>query len=184
MRRVTITLLSVAAFVAVTCAPAPPVLPIGGDFHLIDHDGRPFDSSSQRGKVVLVLLGYTFCPDACPTTLSKLSAVASRLGRDRGRVTTLYVSVDPGRDTPQVMREHLAMFGVHAIGLTGPEANVAAVARQFGAHYEIEPAESEAKYTVAHTTTLFALDPQGRTRLLFPYEASVDEIVDGIRRLL
>ncbi len=166
------------------CAPEPPVLTLGGDFNLIDHEGRPFQLSSQRGKVVLVFFGYTFCPDVCPTTLSKLSAVADKLGADRDRVTTLYVTVDPQRDTPAVMREHLSMFGVHAVGLTGADSDIARVASQFGAAYEVEPTDSEAKYTVAHTTTLYVLDRDGRTRLLLPYAATVDEVVAGVRRLL
>lgn len=161
-----------------------PVIDLGGDFSLTDHDGRRFELSSLRGQVVLVFFGYTFCPDACPTTLSKLSAAAGKLGADAARVTTLYVSVDPRRDTPAVMKEHLSMFGVRAVGLTGSEAEVARVAAQFGAAYEIETSDSEAKYTVAHTTTLYVLDGDGHTRLLLPYAATVDDVVAGIRRLL
>jgi protein SCO1/2 len=169
---------------ATACAPAPPVLSLGGDFALTDHDGRPFQLSSVRGKVVLIFFGYTFCPDVCPTTLSKLSAAADRLGADRDRVTALYITVDPKRDTPAVMREHLSMFGVRAVGLTGTDAEIAQVASRFGAAFEVEAADSEARYTVAHTTTLYVLDREGRTRLLLPYGATVDDVVAGIRRLL
>jgi protein SCO1/2 len=105
-----------ALCLATACAPAPPVLSLGGDFTLTDQDGRPFQLSSARGKVVLIFFGYTFCPDVCPTTLSKLSAAAAKLGADRDRVTALYVTVDPHRDTPAVMREHLSMFGIRAVG--------------------------------------------------------------------
>ncbi|MCC6164847.1 MAG: SCO family protein [Acidobacteria bacterium] len=179
------TLLSLCLALAACRQPQPlPVLSVGGDFTLTDQNGQPFQSSSLRGQVVLVFFGYTFCPDVCPTTLSKLSAVTRRLGTDAARVKTVYITVDPARDTPAVMREHLGLFRVDAVGLTGSDAAIAQVAQQFGAAYEIEPTDSEAGYLVAHTTMLYGIDPEGRTRILFRYEAPVDEIVDGIRAML
>ncbi len=168
-----------------TSGAALPVLEGGGDFTLTDHDGQPFALSSLRGNVVLVFFGYTFCPDACPTTLSKLSSVARRLGDEASRVKTLYISVDPGRDTPAVIKADLANFRLDAIGLTGAKADIDKVVTQYGAAYEIVPTpESAAAYTVSHTTTLYALDPKGQMRLKFRYEATVDEIVAGIRTIL
>lgn len=162
-----------------------PILPIGGDFTLTDHDGQPFTLASQRGKVVLVFFGYSSCPDACPTTLSKLATVARRLGDESARLRTLYVSVDPERDTPPVLKADLANFALDAVGLTGTKDEIDGVVKQYAAAYEIVPTpESAAKYTVSHTTTVYAVDPQGRVRLTFTYEASVDEIVRGIRRII
>jgi protein SCO1/2 len=177
---------------ATACGPSraeslvtPPILSIGGDFALTDHNGQRFELSSLRGKVVLIFFGYTFCPDACPTTLSKLASVTARLGRDGDQVKTLYVSVDPDRDTPEVLKADLSNFRVDALGLTGTKAEIDKVTALYGALYEITPMpESAAKYSVAHTTTLYALDPSGRTRLTFRYEATVNEIVDGIRAIL
>ncbi|MGE3274942.1 MAG: SCO family protein [Vicinamibacterales bacterium] len=188
MRALAVAVVLAGVVVSAACqrAPAgPPVYgEVGGDFTLTDQDGQPFDSASLRGNVVLVFFGYTFCPDVCPTTLSKIAAVTRALGSDATRVKTMYVSVDPKRDTPAVLKEHLGMFGVDAVGLTGTEPQIAAVARQYGAAYIVEESDSAAGYLVSHTTTLYALDPEGRTRYLFPYEASVDEIVRGIRSLL
>src|SRR5580704_492984 len=103
MRRLMICL---AAFGILSCHRAAtaqlPVLPVGGDFMLTDHNGQRFELSSLRGKAVLIFFGYTSCPDACPTTLSKLSSVSKRLGNDSKRVKTLYITVDPGRDTPAI----------------------------------------------------------------------------------
>jgi protein SCO1/2 len=162
-----------------------PVLPIGGDFALLGHDHARFELTSLRGKVVLVFFGYSSCPDACPTTLSKLATVSRRLGDDRARVKTLYISVDPDRDTPDVLKADLANFDLDALGLTGTKPEIDKVVSQFGAAYEITPTpESAAKYTVAHTTWLYVLDTNGRTRIQFPYEATVDEIVSGIRSIL
>lgn len=164
---------------------ALPVLPYGGDFRLVDHEGRPFELSSLRGSVVLVFFGYSSCPDACPTTLSKLAAVSSRLGEERSHLKALYISVDPERDTPAVLKADLAHFALDATGLTGTKAEIDAVVDQYGAAYEIVPTPGSASpYTVSHTTWVYALDPQGRPRLRFEYEATVNEIVDGIHAIL
>jgi protein SCO1/2 len=160
-------------------------LPAGGDFQLTDHDGKPFTLSSQRGKVVLIFFGYSSCPDACPTTLSKLSTAVRKLGEDGKRVRALYVSVDPERDTPDVLKADLANFTLDAVGLTGTKDQIDRVVAQYGASYEIVPTpQSAAKYTISHTTAVFALDPLGRVTRTFAYEASVDEVVNGIRDIL
>lgn len=166
-------------------APDVPVLDGGGDFTLTDHDAKPFSLTSQRGKVVLIFFGYTFCPDACPTTLSKLSVVSRKLGDDASKVKVLYVSVDPERDTPDVLKDDLGNFRIDALGLTGTKPEIDKVVQQYGAAYEIVPTpDSAAKYTVSHTTTLYALDPQGRLRMKFRYEATADEIVEGVKAII
>jgi protein SCO1/2 len=165
-------------------APRLPVLHDGGDFALTDHNGQRFELTSLRGKAVLIFFGYTSCPDVCPTTLSKLSEVYRRLGDDSKRVKTLYITVDPGRDIPAVLKDDLSNFEVDALGLTGTKAEIDKVVALYGAQYEIIPTpESAAKYTVAHTATLYALDTAGRTRLEFPYDAKVDDIVAGIKAI-
>lgn len=195
MRRAAIALLvaSLAAACSSPAAPPPlesesaelPVLPIGGEFTLTDHNGEPFSLSSLRGKVALIFFGYTMCPDACPTTLSKLSSAYARLTPDeRGRVKTVYISIDPERDTPAVMKDHLTYFGVDAIGLTGSVEDTAGVARQFGAHFERTGDKTAAGYLMSHTVSIFGLDDKGQTRLLIDYEASVDLVVKEIRALL
>jgi protein SCO1 len=162
-----------------------PVLPVGGDFVLTDDNNQQFDLSSLRGKAVLVFFGYTSCPDVCPTTLSKLASVYKELGPDAKRVKTVYISVDPQRDTPDVLKEDLSSFDVDALGLTGTKPQIDKVVAQYGASYEIIPTpESAMKYTVAHSTTLYALDADGRTRIEFPYDASIDQIVKGLRAIL
>jgi len=189
-RVVVIGLLTAVAGVSACARPGPaaeslPVLPIGGDFTLTDHDNHPFALTSQRGKAVLIFFGYSSCPDACPTTLSKLSTVARRLGDDRHRVQALYISVDPDRDTPPVLKADLENFSVAAIGLTGTKDEIDAVVKQYAAAYEIVPTpDSAAKYTISHTTSVYALDAKGRVRTTFAYDASVDDIVAGIRAIL
>ncbi len=177
----------VAALATAACSRqvSLPVLPVGGDFTLTDDTGHPFELASLHGKAVLIFFGYTSCPDACPTTLSKLSVVYRRLGADAKRVKTLYVTLDPGRDTPEALRADLANFKVDALGLTGAKADIDKVVKQYGAAYEIVPTpDSYAKYTVSHTTTLYALDTSGRTRILFDYDAKADDIVSGLKNIL
>jgi protein SCO1/2 len=169
--------------VAGCAAPAEPA--IGGDFTLTDQNGARFELQSQRGKYLLVFFGYTMCPDVCPTTLSKLSAVMRRLGDDKSRVRTLYITVDPERDTPEALKADLSLFALDAVGLTGTRAEVDSVVRMYGASYEIVPTpESAAKYSVSHSTTLYLLDADGKVAKTFPYEATVDEIAAGIQSLL
>lgn len=181
---------AVALAVSAACQSAPPapelpVLPIGGDFELTGHDGQPFALQSLRGKVVLIFFGYSSCPDACPTTLSKLSSVARRLGDDRSKIQALYVSVDPDRDTPPVLKADMENFSIGALGLTGKKDDIDKVVKQYAAAYEIVPTpESAAKYTISHTTSVYALDTAGRVRKTFAYEATVDEVVTGIREIL
>ena len=183
MRRIVFLILLLPAF---GCHRAQlPVLPIGGDFVLTDHNNQRFELSSLRGKAVLIFFGYTSCPDVCPTTLSKLSSVYRNLGANSKRVKTLYISVDPQRDTPDVLKDDLSNFDVDALGLTGTKPEIDKVVALFGASYEIIPTpNSAAKYTVAHTATLYALDAGGRTRMTFPYEATVDDITAGLKNIL
>jgi protein SCO1/2 len=162
-----------------------PVAPAGGDFTLTDHNNQPFELQSLRGEVVLVFFGYSTCPDVCPTTLSKLSRVAKRLGENRMKVKTLYVTVDPERDTPEALKADLALFDLDALGLTGTRAEIDKVVAQYGASYEIVPTpQSAGKYSVSHSTDLYALDATGALRRTFPYEATVDEIVLGLEPLI
>lgn len=159
--------------------------PVAGDFVLIDQDSARFDTRTLRGKVVLVFFGYSHCPDVCPTTLSKLSSVARRLGDDRGAMKVVYVSVDPERDTPTVLKADLGNFDLDAVGLTGTRAAIDSVVAQYGAQYEIvQTPESAGRYTVNHSTTLYVLDRKGRLRREFPYEATADEIASAVRELI
>ncbi|MGE0865966.1 MAG: SCO family protein [Vicinamibacterales bacterium] len=163
--------------------PLPEISPL--EFTLTDQDEKPFVLSSLRGKVVLVFFGYTMCPDACPTTLSKLSSAYARLTPDeRARVKTLYISVDPDRDTPAVMKDHLTYFGVDAYGLTGPEPAIRDVASKFGVHYEKSTTPTAGGYSMAHTVSIFGLNAAGRPAKIIRYESSVDEVLADVRALL
>jgi len=137
------------------------------DFDLIDHDGRPFRSSSLRGKRALLFFGYTHCPDACPMTMSKIARAYRDAGPAARDIPTLFVSVDP-RDTPAVLKEYLSYFGaVPAKGLTGSKAQIDAVVQQLGAKYEIRDSGSAAGPLVDHTLSIYLIDRDGRVQKKF-----------------
>jgi len=162
------------------------VLPIGGDFKLVGHDGKPFDSRSLRGQVVWVFFGYTSCPDICPTTLARLSKAREILAEEKLSllVKTAFISVDPERDTPQVMKDYLGYFSLPVNGITGAPEEIAAVAKSYGAGYERAESSSAAGYLVNHTTYVYLLDGQGRVRHLFGHDDSPERIAELTIRLL
>ena len=159
---------------------------IGGDFALTDDRGGPFALADHRGQVVLLFFGYTFCPDACPMTLSKIAQAMKQVGpaASRDRVLALLVTVDPARDTPDVLREYLAHFSIPAVGLTGTSDELDAVAGQYGASYEPGPATSVGSATVNHSTYLYLIDQRGKLRYIFRHDDGADLIAAGLRRLL
>jgi protein SCO1 len=136
-------------------------------FALVDHDGRPFRSTSLRGKGALLFFGYTHCPDACPMTMAKIARAYREAGAAARDIPTLFVSVDP-RDTPAVLKQYLTYFGaVPAIGLTGSKAQIDDVVQQLGARYEIRDSGSAAGPLVDHTLSIYLIDRDGRVRKKF-----------------
>ncbi|HEX7809770.1 MAG TPA: SCO family protein [Thermoanaerobaculia bacterium] len=171
-------------FVAAACAkPKVEKMREVAEFTLVDHDGRVFRSSSLKGKPALLFFGYTHCPDACPTTMSKVARAYRRAGVDAREIPTLFVSVDP-RDTPDVLKRYLSYFGaVPAKGLTGSKAQIDAVVKQFGAKYEIRDTGSAAGPLVDHTIRLFLLDRDGDIVRMFEPDAEVNDIAEAMKAL-
>ena len=152
--------------------PAPVEVPslrdfggIGGDFALVDQHGARFELQSLRGQAAMLFFGYTYCPDICPVTLSKMGRVYQLLGEDQQELTTLFVTVDPKRDTQEKLAEYLDYFAIDAIGLRGNKEEIDQVVRQYGAHYSL--GEEQAAYLVDHSTYTYLIDQQGKVRFLF-----------------
>jgi protein SCO1 len=157
----------------------------GGELRLRDHDGRPRSLADFRGKVVTVFFGYLNCPDFCPTHLARQKAVLQKLGPDAARVQTLFVSVDPERDTPERIKAYVTAFDPSFIGLTGSAEEIAVAARQFHASYQKVPNPSTPQaYSIDHSTLSMAFDPQGKLRLAIRHAESVDEVSDDLKLLL
>jgi protein SCO1/2 len=156
----------------------------GGDFELTSHTGAPFRLADQRGKVVLLFFGYTFCPDVCPTTLATMGKVQRLLGTDGENVRTVFVSVDPERDSVERLREYVGNFQARPIAATGTKAEVDAVVAKYAAFYEKQPSDSAMGYLVDHTSRLYLIDRQGRVRYLFRYGETPETIAKGVRLAL
>jgi|SRR5262245_355166 len=154
------------------------------DFALTDQNGQAFHLAQLRGKVVLLFFGYTHCPDACPTTMSKLSRVYKVVGSDSKDVVTLLISLDPDRDTPAVLKSYLSYFHLNSIGLTGTKDQIDKVVNQYGARYEIEQSDSAAGYHINHSTDLYLLNKNGEVARIFKYDEGLQTIADGVRGVL
>ena len=138
--------------------------PFGKKLELTDHNGQRRTLEDFKGKVVAVFFGFTHCPDACPTTLLDLATVARELGPDAQRLQVLVVTVDPERDTPEVMRQYVASFNPTFLGLYGTREETAAVAKEFKVYFQKQP-QPGGGYTVDHSAGTFVLDKNGRLRL-------------------
>jgi protein SCO1 len=159
---------------------------IGGPFVLTAGDGSVVTDRTYRGRWLLVYFGYTHCPDVCPTTLLAVSQTLQKLGPLAAKIQPLYISIDPERDTPQVMSEYVKSFDQRIVGLTGSPAEIAAVAKQYRVFYKKEPVENSADYFMEHSAYIYVIDPSGRYVTLFPHDQteSPDQMAARLRELL
>lgn len=162
----------------------PSVEESGGDFALIDQDGKRFELKELRGKVVLLYFGYTSCTEACPLMLTKVSSVFRLLGQLREEVSVLLVTLDPARDTPLKLKQYLQYFKVNGIGLTGTKEEIDKVVEQYGARYEVERGDSAMGYHINHTTDLYMIDRSGKLRQRFKHDERAETISKAIKQLL
>jgi protein SCO1/2 len=156
----------------------------GRDFHLIDQTGKPRSLADFRGKVVMLFFGYTHCPDQCPTTMAEMAGVRGKLGENGRRVQGLFVTVDPARDTPQVLAQYVSAFDPTFLGLYGDESTTSALAREFKFYYSAQKADAHGNYSVDHGSSIYVFDPTGRLRLLMSPGTSIDEMAADVGRLL
>ena len=156
----------------------------GRELALTGHDGKPRTLADFRGKAVVLFFGYTHCPDICPTTLVDMAEVMKKLGADAARVQVLFVTVDPERDTPEVLSKYVPAFDPGFLGLRGDAAATQRVAQEFKIFYEKRPGSTPSSYTVDHSAQSYVIDPQGRLRLFVRYERIAQDLADDLRALL
>ena len=156
----------------------------GKSFTLVDHNGQPRTLADFRGKVVVVFFGYTHCPDVCPTTLAELARAVKQLGPDGERVQVLMVTVDPERDTPEILKQYVTALDPHFIGLTGDKDAIARTAREFKVFYQKSAGPTAETFSVDHSSGSYVFDPQGRLRLLVGYGQGADVFAHDIGQLL
>ena len=158
---------------------------IKSDFELVDHTGNPIADEDFKGGWQLVFFGFTYCPDICPTTLSTVSAVMEGLGSDGELITPLFITVDPERDTPEVMADYITNFDPRIIGLTGSPGQIDTAAKAFRVYYsKVENVGAPDDYTMDHSAFLYLMGPSGDYAAHFSHQDDVEKIVAGIREKL
>jgi protein SCO1 len=156
----------------------------GRDFRLSDHNGKPRQLSDFRGKALVLFFGFTHCPDVCPTTLAELAAARRNLGVKGERVQVLLVTVDPKRDTPQLLSRYVTAFDSTFLGLTGSPEEIAEIAKEFKVIYQKVEGRVPADYSMDHSAGSYIFDPQGRLRLYASYGQGAEAFAHDLGRLL
>ena len=179
--------LSGAGIAAAAGQKLPGDLPIsfGGPFSLTDHEGMARTERDFRGRFMLIYFGYTHCPDLCPTGLQTISEALDAIGSEAARIQPLFVSVDPARDTVELLRDYMGHFHPSLIGLTGTERQVRAVAKAYRIHrLKVVPegATDPSDYLVTHSTITYLMGPDGKFVTLFPHDTQAAFMAKTLRK--
>ena len=156
---------------------------IGGKFNLIDQNGKPFTDADLKGKWHLVFFGYTHCPDICPTALNDLSLALEQLGAKEKDVGIVFISVDPDRDTPAVLKSYIESFGGPIEGLTGSADAVKQAAQDYKVYYAKHP-RADGGYDMDHSALIYVMDPEGRFTATFTPDDNADRVAARMKKLV
>jgi protein SCO1/2 len=153
-------------------------------FSLKDHDGKPVTLESYKGKVVVMFFGFTQCPDVCPTTMAEMAAVMQELGPQAKDVQVLFVTLDPERDTAELLKQYVPAFHPNFVGLYGTPAEIDQTAKEFKVFYKKVPGKDPANYTIDHTAGSYVFDKQGKVRLFLRHAQGTKPVVHDLKQLL
>jgi protein SCO1/2 len=156
---------------------------VGGPFHLIDQDGRKVSDADFRGRFMLIYFGYSFCPDVCPTTLGVMAAALDELGGSR--IVPVFITIDPARDTPQVLKHYMAAFGPRFVGLTGDGAAVQAAEkayRVYAVKRPLDPAKPDGNYAMDHSSVMYLVGPDGKVVTYYDEAISPDALAADLKK--
>jgi len=162
---------------------AQQIAAVGGPFKLIDQNGKALSDQDLRGHPFLVFFGFTHCPDVCPTTLFEVSEILRKLGPDADRTRAVFITVDPERDTPAVMKDYLSSFDPHLSGLSGDPAEIARVAKKYRVYYKRVPLDG-GEYTMDHTAIVYLMDKDGRFVSPFSLKRTAEAAAADLRRYM
>ncbi|MEZ4518536.1 MAG: SCO family protein [Chloroflexota bacterium] len=154
------------------------------DFTLTAAGDTPVSLSDFRGEYVYLYFGYTFCPDACPITLSKLSTLHKDLGDDADEMQVIMVTVDPERDTPDVLADYVTRFDPSFIGLAGSKAEIDAAGQPFGIYYQRSETETAGGYLIDHSTRTYLIDPAGNARVAYSHDTPAEDMLTDLQWLI
>lgn len=153
---------------------------VGGPYALTDQDGKPRASTDFRGKYQLVYFGYSFCPDVCPTTLAVMAAALDKMGVDQNRIVPVFITVDPGRDSPPVLKKYMAAFGPRFIGLTGSAQEIAQVEKEFRVYAKKQPL-ADGNYGMDHSSVIYLMGPDGKLVSFYDEAISPEDLAKDLR---
>jgi len=154
------------------------------EFSLTGPDGENVDASSLHGKAVLIFFGFTSCPDVCPTTLTQLKVAIKSLAEKPAGIQVVLVSVDPDRDTPEVMKSYTASFGPWLLGLTGSDEALTSLREAYGVYAAMESSDAKGSYNIMHSAAVFAFDSKGHARLLISDLSNNNAVVADLQQLI
>jgi protein SCO1 len=157
---------------------------IGGPFKLTDQNGQSLTDGDLKGKPFLVFFGYTHCPDVCPTTLFEVSEVMRSLGKDAERAKALFITVDPERDTPPVLKDYLASFDPHVIGATGDQAALEKVEKEYRVYAKKVPTSKNDDYSMDHSAIVYLMDKSGRFVAPFKLDRKPEDAAAELRKYM
>lgn len=165
--------------------PEPSKARIGGEFTLVDQNGKTVTSADFHGKHMLLYFGYTFCPDVCPTSLSTIAAALDKLSADqRSKVRPVFISVDPERDSPAFLKDYMAAFGPEFIGLTGSQEQIKKVATAWGVYYRKVEEEGASDYLMDHTSYTYLMDQNGDFVTVFKHGIAPEQMAESLAFVL
>lgn len=153
---------------------------VGGPFRLTDQTGKPVSDQDFRGRFMLIYFGYSFCPDVCPTTLQVMSDAIGKLGDKARRITPVFITIDPERDTPRVLKDYMNAFGPNFVGLTGSAAAIKDVEKKYRVYAEKKPLKG-GSYGMDHSSVLYLMGPDGRLVTYYDEAISPDNLAKELR---
>src|SRR5215471_1258878 len=156
---------------------------IGGPFQLVDQNGKTVTDTDLKGKWSLIYFGYTHCPDACPTALNDIAVALDELGPKRTEIRPVFITVDPERDTPKVLKDYVTAFDAPIVALTGTPEEVAQAAKGYRVYYAKHP-EAGGDYSMDHSSVIYVMDPEGRFTASFTHQSAPEEIAERLKKLL
>lgn len=159
------------------------VAQIGGPFALVDQDGKTRTDADFRGRFMLIYFGYSFCPDVCPTTLQEMGAALDRLGPKRARIAPVFITIDPARDTPKILKDYMKSFGLDFVGLTGSDKAIAQAARAYHVYIKKHPLPG-GNYSMDHSGVIYLMGADGKFITYYEAEIGPDKMADDLRSRL
>jgi protein SCO1/2 len=159
---------------------------VGGPFTLTDQNGKPVSSGDFKGRYPLIYFGYSFCPDVCPTTLGVIADALDKLGVDGQRIVPIFITIDPARDTPQVLKAYMAAFGPRFVGLTGTQAQIDAVEKEYRVYARKQPlgtntGKTGGAYGMDHSSVIYLMGPDGKLVSFYDELISPDDLVKSLK---